>query len=328
MNIYNNLLKHISITNFSMYQINEYNEKMTKSHVSEDKCTMGNSVLIQAVRRDRKITFRAPEWAEKVSVKKLKSYNLKFVPIENFWYIELGGNLDTIKDAEKINERLISLCLGVWDTIKNSGEFDADYYDLDFLGFLGAKRESRRMVGDYVMNGNDLINKTKFPDEIAYGGWNMDGHYPEGFDGNVPNVYVHCTTYGIPFRCLYSKNINNLMFAGRNISLTHLAMSSARVMGTCGCLGAAAGTAAYILKKYNISPREIISKNKISELQQTLLMNDYYLPNIKRNVSSINSEIKGYEILRNGYDRNIETVNSFNQHGCTWNCNRRPGFGI
>ena len=76
------------------------------------------------------------------------------MPSNNFWYIELGGTENVITDAENLNRRLVSLCLGVWDTIKNSGEFDADNYELEFIGFLAAKRESRRMLGDYVITEN------------------------------------------------------------------------------------------------------------------------------------------------------------------------------
>lgn len=116
---------------------------------------MGNSCLIQARRTDKKVPFHAPEWAEKVSVEKPKSKGVNLTsPSDNFWYIELGGMENVITDAENLNRRLVSLCLGVWDTIKNSGEFDADNYELEFIGFLAAKRESRRMLGDYVMAEN------------------------------------------------------------------------------------------------------------------------------------------------------------------------------
>lgn len=287
----------------------EFNELMMLSHDNKDNKTMGNSLIMQAVKRNKKIDFVAPDWVERISLEKLKSKNFTFSSSENFWYIELGGNDDTLKNAEVINKRLLSLCLGIWDVIKNSGEFDADYFDLDFIGMLPAKRESRRMLGDYVLTGNDLINRTVFDDEIAYGGWPMDDHNPDGIDGTISNYYVHLKPYGIPFRCLYSKNIKNLMFAGRNISMTHLAMSSARVMGTCGCLGQAAGVGAAVACKYNILPSEIISKNHIKELQQILLFNDSYLLNVNRIVDGINSSIKGYDILRNGADRNINNEN-------------------
>lgn len=297
----------------------EYNEPM-QLHETADSKTMGNSCLIQARKTGKKVPFRAPDWAEKVSVEKLKSRGVNlYNPYENFWYIEIGGNEDTIAQAEKLNERLLALCLGIWDTIKNSGEFDADEFELEFIGFVPAKRESRRMKGDYVLTANDILSGGQFEDTVAYGGWGMDDHNPDGFDGDRGNhVFPVRNPYGIPYRCLYSKNINNLFFAGRNISMTHMAMSSARVMGTCTVLGQAVGVAAYIAKKYKVSPREV--GKHIAELQQILLCLDCYLPNVERlkGNASKNATLKGAsDVLRNGIDRNTdETENRvFIKHG-------------
>lgn len=281
----------------------EFGEDMMISHSVRDNKTMGNSLIMQAVKRNKKIDFVAPEWAEKVSIGKLKSKGFAFNSSENFWYLELGGNLDVIKESEIINKKLLSICFGIWDLIKNSGEYDADYFDLDFIGILPAKRESRRFVGEYILTGNDLVNGTIFEDEIAYGGWPMDDHNPDGFDGEVSNYYTYLSPYGIPFRCLYSKDVSNLMFAGRNISLTHMAMSSARVMGTCGTIGQAAGVGAYLCNKYSVLPKDILKKGYIKELQQTLLLQDSYLININREVDPLNKNIAGFEKMRNGDDR-------------------------
>ena len=285
----------------------EYNEPM-KLHSERDKKTMGNSCLIQARKTNKKVPFRAPSWVEKVSVEKLKSLGLNlYYTGENFWYIELGGELDVIKDAEHINQRLIALCLGIWDTVKNSGEFDADEFELEFLGFLGAKRESRRMKGEYVLTANDILDGGKFPDVVAYGGWPLDDHNPKGFDGDYANTATHLDkVYGIPYRCLYSANIDNLFFAGRNISATHMAMSSARVMATCTTIGQAVGGAAWLCKKYGVSPCGV--GKHIQELQQFLLLNDCYLPYVKRQVSPVTLSAKltdGKELLRNGEDRTL-----------------------
>ena len=294
----------------------EYNEELT-NHYEKDNKTMGNSLLIQARELNHKVAFKAPSWAEKISVEKLKSkgVNLK-EPYENFWYIEIGGTDDVIKNAENINKRLLEICFGIWDTIKNSGEFDADNYELEFVGFLGAKRESKRLLGDYVLTGVDIKQARHFDDSVAYGGWPMDDHNPEGFDGEKSNFYINVpNTYEIPYRCLYSKNINNLFFAGRNISLTHMASSSARVMGTCATLGEAIGCASFISKKHKCSPREVMKY--IDELQQVILVNDNFIPNVNRKVSSlsIKSEFNGDNVLRNGIDRNLNNqINSVNIH--------------
>lgn len=264
----------------------EYGEPM-RTHEERDGKTMGNSCLLQARKTNKKVPFRAPEWAEKVSVEKLKSLGLDlYKRNENFWYIELGGMGNTVKDAENINQRLIALCLGVWDTVKNSGEFDADEFELEFMGFLGAKRESRRMKGDYVLTANDITEGKTFVDTVAYGGWPLDDHDPAGFDGEVCFYQIPVKKpYGIPYRCLYSENVKNLFFAGRNISATHMAMSSARVMGTCGIIGQAVGAAAFVANKYKLTPREVGAR--IDEVQQYLLQNDCYLPSVKRKVSEL-----------------------------------------
>jgi hypothetical protein len=200
----------------------------------------------------------------------------------------------------------------VWDTIKNSGEFDADNFELEFLGFLGAKRESRRMMGDYILTANDIIDGKVPFDTVAYGGWSLDDHYPEGFDGKNGNyVIIVKNHYGIPYRCLHSKNIENLFFAGRNISATHMAMSSARVMGTCSVIGQAVGVASFVANKYNVSPREVLSH--IEEVQQLLLKNDCYLLDIERQVSELcmKAKLVGIsQVVRNGKDRNISNENN------------------
>ncbi|MCQ2754794.1 MAG: FAD-dependent oxidoreductase, partial [bacterium] len=288
--------------------VQDFGEKMI-NHFEKDDKTMGNSLLIQARQLDHKVKFIAPSWAEKISVEKLKSKGVDLKnPYENFWYVEIGGASDVIKNAENLNKRLLAICMGVWDTIKNSGEFDADNFDLEFVGFLPAKRESRRMLGDYILTGNDIRNCKHFDDAVAYGGWPMDDHNPDGFDGEKSNFYIDVPKpYEIPYRCLYSKNIKNLFFAGRNISLTHMANSSARVMGTCAVLGEAVGTASYVAKKYSCSPRDVL--DHIGELQQLILLNDGFIPNVKREVSNLSLEsfLNGSDILRNGEDRDLGT---------------------
>ncbi|MGN1093544.1 MAG: FAD-dependent oxidoreductase [Candidatus Neoclostridium sp.] len=292
----------------------EYGEYVIRSHEVGDDKTMGNSVLIQARNVGHKVDFIAPEWAEKVSVEKLKSKGADLKrPDENFWYIELGGCGDVIAEAETLNRRLLAICLGAWDAIKNSGRFDADDYELEFLGFLPAKRESRRMKGDYVLTANDVLNGGKFEDTVAYGGWGLDDHNPDGFDGEESNYNQPVgSVYGIPYRCLYSQNVSNLFFAGRNVSATHMATSSARVMGTCGCIGQAVGAAAFVARKYKATPRN--AGEHIREIQQILLMNDCFLPNVNREVSALCREAELSVIgnaenvrrLRDGLDRNIE----------------------
>lgn len=214
-----------------------------------DRCTMGLTCLMQAVETDVPCTYIAPSWAEKIDAEKLKGRepNLED-PMENFWYLELGGTRDTIGDTEEIRDELLALTYGMWDHLKNDPvqrEKNQNWH-LDWVGMLPGKRESRRYVGAYTMTQKDVRAGGIFQDEIAYGGWSMDDHHPAGFRTDEPPTIYHAapSPYGIPFGCLYSKDVPNLMFAGRNISMTHAAMSSTRVMATCALLGQAVGTAA------------------------------------------------------------------------------------
>jgi hypothetical protein len=148
------------------------------------------------------------------------------------------------------------------------------------------KRESRRFTGDYILTQADVEKSPLFPDRVAYGGWPIDLHSPEGTyckRGPYEVAKDLKGPYSIPFRCLYSQNIENLMFAGRNISATHVAFGSTRVIGTCAVEGQAVGTAAHLCKKHNTLPKNI-SQRYISELQQQLLKDDCYIPSLKNNV--------------------------------------------
>jgi hypothetical protein len=247
-----------------------------------DKKTMGNSCLLQARETGFPVKYTAPPFAKKYSEKdmekRLGTERRESWALSNFWWLEMGGSEDTIRDSEKIRDRLIPAVYGVWDYIKNSGRFNSENWTLDWVGFLPGKRESRRYVGAYILNQNDVERGREFPDEIAYGGWPMDDHEPCGFETrDRPQLaFVDVEPYAIPFRCLYSKNIKNLMFAGRNISVTHIALSSTRVMGTCGLLGQAVGEAAYLCKKYAIAP-DSVAEEHIVELQQNLREADCHL---------------------------------------------------
>ena len=202
----------------------------------------------------------------------------------------------------------------MWDHIKNRGNHGADNWVLDWTGFLPGKRESRRFIGDHILTQNDIEDEGKhFKDNVAFGGWTMDDHFPEGFYKKEAGTIWHPapSPYGIPYRCLYSKNISNLFFAGRNISATHTALSSTRVMGTTSLLGQAVGTAAAIAAREVCSPREVY-ENHIEELQQTLMTDDCYIPFKHRKISSLTgtAEISASNSVDagpvvNGYDRTI-----------------------
>lgn len=274
----------------------------------DDAYTMGNSCLIQGRETERPVSFRAPGWAAALQRGNFEHrtpdlYNEG----ENFWYLELGGTRDTISDAEDIAGDLIPLALGTWNYIKNSGEYPAENWELEFMGFLPGKRESRRYVGEYMLTQRDISEDTRFPDVVAYGGWPLDDHFPDGFyHKGVPNTnFITPAPYGIPYRVLYSQNIDNLFFAGRNISATHLAMSSTRVMATCGLMGQAVGTAAYLSYTYKESPHDVY-QNHMAQLQQLLMEADCFLPHQQRKISAACQNkipLNGSAQLHNGQDR-------------------------
>lgn len=292
----------------------EFGESITP--VKSDNCTMGLTCMLQVRERERKVVFRRPGWANTYT-KEDFPYRMEVSKSEkwtgsNFWWMEIGGAADSIRDTESLRDELIRIVYGVWDFIKNSGEVEADNWDIEWIGFLPGKRESRRYEGDYLLRQQDLENGTVFEDIVGYGGWSMDDHHPLGFETKEePTIYHPVKSpYGIPYRCLYSVNIENLMFAGRNISVTHAACASTRVMATCGILGQAVGTAAAIAVREGLTPRGIYEK-RIHELQQQLMEDDCYLPGKRKERNPLmakvclSAEAGNVECLTDGVERTL-----------------------
>lgn len=309
---------------FGRESAEEFHEKI--GVVAEDKKTMGMSCLIQGRLTDQKHKFVPPKRIVHMTPEmiRLRKPNLSMTS-ENFWYLELGGDRDSIRDTETVRDELIALALGMWDYIKNSGEVEnADYWDLEFLGFLPGKRESRRMMGPYLMTQNDVLAGGMFEDTVGFGGWPLDDHPPEGFyhPGDPNFCITPPSPYGIPYRVLYSRNVKNLFFAGRNISMTHAAMSSSRVMATCAILGEAVGTAADLAREFCLSPAEVGEK-KIRLLQERLMENGCFLPYRRREIQAeaLSAALSGeasddaLSRLRNGTDRNNRTYGE-DEQGC------------
>lgn len=289
----------------------------------EDKKTMGMSCMIQAREEDRSSTFIPPKWAYKFTKEDLP-HRIPVLenPFENFWYLELGGDGDSIHDTEIMRDELLKVAYGIWDFVKNDPENKARYanWRLDWMGILPGKRESRRYIGDHILIEQEIFGEGRFPDIVAYGGWPMDDHGPAGFRSpGTPNVnHPAPSPYGIPYRCLYSKNIENLFFAGRNISVSHCAVSSTRVMATCSLIGQAVGAAAAIAVMNNLSPRGVYEE-KMDALQQMLMDDDCYLPFHVRHIPALTASAAlkcaapDAENLRNGVDRPVGE----SDNGCT-----------
>lgn len=193
----------------------------------------------------------------------------------DYWWIEWGGLIDTVSDNERIRDELWSVVFGIWDYIKNSGSFDAENLTLEWVGSIPGKREYRRFVGDYTLTQNDILEQRHFADSVAFGGWSIDLHPVEGVYADSPGAKQLYSngTYGIPYRSIYSQNVPNLLFAGRNISASHVAFGSTRVMATCSTIGQAAGTAAHLARSLDVTPREL-GTDHLDTLQLTLLRED------------------------------------------------------
>ena len=279
----------------------EFGESLGKERADEK--VMGSSILIQLRETGRKQEFIAPPWAYKFEEKDLEG---KIHTVgQNFWWIEYGGNMDIIHDNEKTREELIRIAYGVWDHVKNSGDHGYANWQLEWVGSLPGKRESRRYVGRYILTQNDVEAGGHFDDIVAYGGWTMDSHHPDGFyfRGRCAINYPTPSPWGIPLRSLYHRDIKNLVFAGRNLSATHLGMSSARIMGQCHLMGQAVGTAAALA----VQSDKDFDNLDVSALQQRLMFDDSWLPGKKRNVSPLTLSAKtNAEITRSGIDRGEE----------------------
>ncbi|HUT10236.1 MAG TPA: FAD-dependent oxidoreductase [Thermoguttaceae bacterium] len=248
--------------------------------------TMGNSLKFAARQTDAPKPFPTPAWAyhfpECGDFGPRRHPSLR-ASLDWQWLIELGGLRDTYADAEEIRDDLLRVIYGMWDHIKNhcpTEQEEAARCELAWVGYIAGKRESNRLIGDYVMTEQDFTDQTLFPDRIAYGGWGLDDHPSAGFfyEGDPAH---HVQGFGrvphsVPFRSIYSKDVDNLLMAGRNISVTHVALGTTRVMLTCGVIGHAAGTAAGICTEKDTTPRGVYREH-IADLQQRLLKEGAYL---------------------------------------------------
>ena len=186
------------------------------------------------------------------------------------WYWESGFDRDPIEDMETIRDWNFRAMFGAWDALKNVDKVLPNH-TLNWSAYILGKRESRRLMGDVVLNFEDLKNDRQFPDGCAPTGWNNDLHRPDpkyvkGFErdafisiaDHIPFPASKASRpFWIPYRCLYSRNINNLLMAGRNISVTHDALGAVRVMRTCGTMGEIIGMAASLCAKHDTTPRAI-----------------------------------------------------------------------
>ncbi len=269
----------------------EFGEPHAPEQASD--AVMGSSIHFKAKDTGRPVPFAAPDWAVRYDDPDF-FYKQGRWPGEirsGYWWIELSVPWHTIYDNETLRHELTRHVLGIWDWIKNKDpelSIAAANYALDWVGQVPGKRESRRIVGEYFMTEHDPLEKTAFPDEVAYGGWFVDLHEPGGLlapfseraaaegHGSAYAAKSYVGPYGIPLRILIARGMNNLMMAGRNVSVTHAALGTVRVMGTTALMGQAAGTAAAYAIRAGVPVRDIPS-NGVRDVQQALLRDGCFL---------------------------------------------------
>lgn len=258
---------------------------------------MGNSIHFKTKNVGREAPFSPPDWAVKhEEADYFYAQGRKPKDVRGgFWWLEIAKPHDTIYDAEVIRHELTRHALGVWDWMKNKDpktREQAKNWALDWIGQVPGKRESRRIEGRYMMSENDIQELRVFDDEIAFGGWFLDLHTPGGLlaehsEANSKENYSpysdrvvasYVGPYGIPLRSLIARDVDNLLLSGRDVSVTHAAFGSIRVMGTCALMGQAAGTAAALALRRE-EQLGSLSKETVTAVKQRLLRDGCFLVN-------------------------------------------------
>ncbi|SEK45585.1 FAD dependent oxidoreductase [Olivibacter domesticus] len=229
-----------------------------------DDFTLGTSNLWASLPVDSVTTFPETPWALTFS----DEYHID--EEQSDWQWETGfGNFNTITEAEQIRDHNLRAVYGNWSYLKNHKRDKYDKRDLAWVAYIGGKRESRRLLGDHILTQMDIQEGKIYPDATVTATWTIDLHFPdkknslyfpdEEFFAGTKHIRV--APYTIPYRCLYSRNINNLFMAGRDISTTHVAFGSTRVMRTCGMMGEVVGMAAFLAKEHQTTPRGVYEKH-------------------------------------------------------------------
>ena len=233
-------------------------------------------------------------------------FDLGYTPVPNpdeyvhgEWFWESGFDKHPINDLELIRDHNFRAVYGAVSALKTLSAEKYANYDLTWLAYIGGPRESRRIVGDLVLNGDDMVNGVIHPDGCVPTTWDQDLHYPkEQYAKNFPdNPFISRAVFGkhtdrkngypVPYRCFYSKDIGNLFMAGRTISVERQALGSTRVMRTCGMMGEVVGKAAWICVRHHTTPRGVYEQyldilkdlmNQPGAMRRDSLEGDLYLP--------------------------------------------------
>ncbi|EWH10219.1 FAD dependent oxidoreductase [Catenovulum agarivorans DS-2] len=262
----------------------EFGEQLAPEQANDQ--LLGHTLFFYSKKLDHPVKYTPPKFAyshEQIgAMPRCKNIQGSDSGIK-FWWIEYGGIHNTIAQTEEIKWELWKIVYGIWDYIKNSGKFDdVENLTLEWIGTVPGKRESRRFNGEYMLKQQDIVEQTQFADAVSYGGWAIDIHPSEGIYSDKPacSQFHSKGVYQIPYRCFISKDIDNLFFAGRNISASHMAYGSSRVMITCAHGGQAVGTAAALCKQYKVSAKAMLQPEYMQSLQQQLNRFGHGIPNV------------------------------------------------
>ena len=239
-----------------------------------DKMTMGASVQWYSVDDKKPSSFPAFSYGVEFNDKNSEKVMM------GEWTWETGMNYDQIKDFERIRDYGLLVVYSNWSYLKNGMKENSQYRNrkLGWVAYVSGKRESRRLMGDYILKEDDIRKHVVHEDGTAASTWTIDLHYPDPANtANFPDQefksiakHIEIYPYPIPYRCLYSRNVDNLFMAGRNISVTHVALGTVRVMRTTGMMGEVVGMAASLCKKYKVNPRGVYRSylNDLKELMK------------------------------------------------------------
>ncbi|MDR1719981.1 MAG: FAD-dependent oxidoreductase [Dysgonamonadaceae bacterium] len=260
-----------------------YNEKFIPDK-DEYGGLLGHTIYFYSKDVGRPVKFVAPAYALKDITKIFRFGNINSGEYGcKFWWIEYGGRKDTVHDTEEIKWELWSVVYGIWNYIKNSGKFpETENYTLEWVGTFSGKRESRRFLGHYTLIQRDIVEQVHFDDTVAFGGWAVDLHPADGIYSSLNGCtqYHSKGIYEIPYRCFISKEVKNLFFSGRNISASHVAHGSTRVMATSALGGQAVGMAAALCIKKSLTIEDLIKPKNIKMLQQHLNLTGQSIPHV------------------------------------------------
>lgn len=249
----------------------EYGEPSAPAEA--DDMTMGASVQWYSTEGDAPATFPLFEYGLNFNDQSCERVTM------GEWTWETGMNRDQCEEFERIRDYGLMVVYSNWSYLKNrladNGAYDKR--SLEWVAYIAGKRESRRLLGDHVLTENDLVNGVAYPDASFTTTWSIDLHYPDPRNtehfpgGEFKSICTHgaVNPYAVPYRCLYSRNIDNLFMAGRNISVTHIGLGTVRVMRTTGMMGEVVGMAAGICTRHRSLPRQVYTDH-LDELKSMM----------------------------------------------------------